>query len=169
VQGDDEVVPRPGPRDVEQADALVVRHLLIDRQPRLECRRAHLVADPDDRRSLGWPRHLGSGVPALRPGREAGDDRDRELEALGCVHRHDAHGVVVGLRQDGLGHAAALGSLLADPLEVLPERPVGGVGPGASLVEYEPHPPPQVTRSALGGPQLEQPPVADHLIGQLAG
>ena len=49
---------------------------------------------------------------------------------LAACTGQDAHGVVVGLGQHGLGDPAALGGLLAHPLEVLAQRAVGGVGPG---------------------------------------
>ena len=120
----------------------------------------------------GWPgrpHDLGAGGATLGPSRHARHDRDRELEALGGVHGHDAHRVVVGLGQHGLGHPAALGGLLADPCEVLPERAVGGVGPRPGLVDDEAHAPPQVAGPAVGLAQLEHAAVAHDPVGELAG
>ena len=51
---------------------------------------------------------------ALHLGGHAADDGDRELEALGGVHRHDPHGVVVVLGQDRVA-GPALRGLVARP------------------------------------------------------
>ena len=96
-------------------------------------------------------------------------DRDRELEALGGVDGHDPHGVVVGLRQHGLGDPGALRRLLVDPLEVGPQAPAGGLAPRPRLVDHEPQPPPHVAGTAFGEAELEGAALAGDVVEELGG
>ena len=129
VQRHDEVVAGSGAGDVEQPDALVVAHLLVDRLPLLELVGADVLAEAGSRRRRRREHHLGRRRPAPRAGRHARHDRDRELEALGRVDGHDAHGVVVGLGQHRLGDPGALGRLQLDPAQVLAQAPAGRLAP----------------------------------------
>jgi hypothetical protein len=169
VERHDQVVLGPRAGHVEQPDALVVRHLLVERDAGLVRLRDDRAPDPDQALLAGRPQHLGPRPAALGLGRQPGEDGDRELQPLGGVDGHDPDRVVVGLGQDGLGDPAALRGLLADPGQVLAQRAVGGVGPGPGLVDHEPHPAPQVAGPAVGLAELEDPAVAHHPVGQLAG
>ena len=104
----------------------------------------------------------------LRPGGEPGEHDDRELQALGGVDRHDAHGVVVGLGQDRFGDADAVGGLAVGPREVLPQRAAAGLAPHAGLVDQVPQPPPHVPRPGGRGRHLEDAAIADEAVEQLA-
>ena len=170
VQRDDQVVHRSGARDVEEAEALVVAHLLVDRDVGLEVVGDDLRADAiADRAAVLGEVHLhGAALPA-GPRGETGDDGDRELEALGGVDRHDPHGVVVGLGEDRLGDPGPLGGLLLDPVEVGAQAAAGGLAPGAGLVDHEPEAAPHVAWAALGEPELEGSALAGDAVEQLGG
>ena len=139
VQRHDEVVDGAGAGDVQQAAALGVAHLLVERldtprTARCPARRAPSCRPATRPTAPRWPLHLG-GQPA--------DDRDRELQALGGVHRHDPHGVVVALGQDRVA-GPALGRLVRGPAQVAPHAPPAGVGPRPGLVDDVAHAPPHV-------------------------
>ena len=159
----------PGAGHVEQADAFVEAHLLVDGLPGLELVGGDVLAEPVAHATGGREDHLGRGGAALGHGGHAAHDGDRELQALGGVDGHDPHGVVVGLGQDRFGHPAALAGLAGDPLEVLPEPAVRGLAPPPGLVDDEAEAPPHVPGPALGEAQLEQAPVPGDAVEQLAG
>ena len=93
--------------------------------------------------------HRPTVVP-VQPGRriggiagaEPGNDRDRELQALGGVDRHDAQRVLtlVGAQLDTIDVVDAT----VDPRQVLGERATGGIAPGAGLVDHVAHTPPRL-------------------------
>ena len=120
---------------------------------------------PSARRSAGsarrpawrWPRRAGyrsrpragtrPGFPAPRAASargHPGHDRDRELEPLRSMDRHDPHGVVIGLGQHGLDHPRPLPRLPVGPFQEVPQGSSLGVVVGAGLVGHEAQPPPQV-------------------------
>ena len=73
---------------------------------------------------------------------EARGDDDRELEALGRVHREHVHRIVVGL----VGrHVAAVVVVDAQchPSQVVAERPARLLEPPPRFVEHQPQPPPR--------------------------
>ena len=164
VQRHDEVVDGPGAGDVQQAPALGVAHLLVERLERLEQRRLSAARRSAQRARPGQttdiaraPLHLG-GQPA--------DDRDRELQALGGVHRHDPHGVVVALGQDRVA-GPALGRLVGGPPQVAAHAASAGVGPRPGLVDDVAHPPPDVAGVGPGERGLEHAPLVDDAVEQL--
>ena len=82
---------------------------------------------------------------------------------------HDAHGVVVGLGQDRLGDAGAVGELELDPAEVLAKVSPGGLAPRSCLVDDEADPAPHVARAAFGESEVHGPPVAGDPVQQFGG
>jgi hypothetical protein len=160
----------PGAGDVEEAEPLVVAHLLVDGSVGLELVGDDLAPHP----VAHWPAvarevDLDGAASTSGPGRQARDDGDRELEALGGVDRHDAHGVVVGLGQHRLRDPRPLGGLLLDPVEVGAQAPAGGLAPGPGLVDHEADAAPHVAGPALGEAQLEGAAVARDAVEELGG
>ena len=145
-------------------------HLLVDRQPRSSYSSVlTFLAEPVSR-----PRPDGGGntTRRRRPRPMGAVDMPEtivigELQSLGAVDRHDPHGVIVGLGQDGLGHPGPLGRLAVDPVQVLAQVAAGGLAPRPGLVDDEAQPPPDVAGPALGEPELEGPPVAGDPVEQL--
>ena len=161
VQRHDEVVHRSRAGDVEEPPALGVAHLLVERLVRLEVVVVALgqhpaVVRPDDRE-----RRLAGGL-----GRQPADDRDRELQALGRMHRHHPHGVVVALGQDRVARPA-LGRLVRRPAQVPPDATPAGVGPRSCLVDDVAHATPHVAGVRSTERRLQQAPVDDDAVEQL--
>ena len=84
------------------------------------------------------------------------------------MDREDAHGVVVGLGQDGLDDARALGALQIGPVEEVSQAAALRLREGAGLVDDEPHAAPEVTRPTVGEADLEHAPLPYDPVEQLA-
>ena len=152
VQRDDQMIAGPGAGHVEQPDPLVEAICSSMGAHSRYSWRGHVLPElvPDAPAAGRREHHLGRGRPPLGHGRHARHDGDGELEALGAVDGHDAHGVVVALGQDGLGHPGPLGRLRLHPAQVLAEVPAGGLAPGPGLVDDEAQPAPHVAGPSLG-------------------
>ena len=132
VPADQQVVAGPRGGDVGQAD------LLGDAMGGF-CLGQFSVSGSTDAhagRSDGYPRHSGVGIHQhggrIGAGRiiKVAQDDDGKLQALGAVHRHDAHRVVVALRRRQLVDPAVVIPLHLGPQDELVQvprrRPAGG-------------------------------------------
>ena len=99
-------------------------------------------------------------------GGQPGDDGDRELQALGRVHGHDPHRVVVVLGEDRVAGPALVG-LVRGPAQVAAQAPPAGVGPRPGLVDDVADPPPHVAGVGPGERGLEHPPLDDERVEQV--
>ena len=138
VHGHDEVVHRPRAGDVQQSPALA-------RRP--SARRAgryvleQLVALLGERPGRARP-HDGRAVLPAHLGGHAGEHGDRELQALGRVHGHHPHGVVVALGQDRVAGAGPRWPGTCAQREVAAHAAAAGLRPRPRLVDDVAHPPP---------------------------
>ncbi len=162
VQRDDEVVARAGGGDVQEAAAFVVVHLLVDRLDEVEVLGLHRGLELHRVPAVGRPEHLDAAL-AVRRGGHAGQDDDRELQALGGVDRHHADGVRVGLGQHRLGDARGLFALVGGPGEVRTQAAVLHLGPRPRLVDDEADPAPGVAGPRADRGDLEHSAVGDDL------
>ncbi len=139
-------------------------HLLVDRRETLErrggVRGPEAVADA----AVGRERDLDAASRRLRLGRQAGDDGDRELETLGCVHGHDPDRVGVGLGKDGLRDASRLRGLQPRPPQVPAEVAAGAVGPCTGLVDHEAQPAPDLTVAPVDDAEFVEATVAGDAV-----
>ena len=155
-------------RDVQEPQLLCEAHLLVDRLVQLErvglglARELHLV------RLIRREEHLHRAGAATRLRARSGEHDDRELETFGAVDRHDAHGVVVGLRQDRLDDPRAFGSLEGRPRQVVAQGSTRRVAEGARLVDHEPHPPRHIAEAARVDAHLEHVTIANDGFEQRA-
>ena len=101
-------------------------------------------------------------------GVEAGEDDDGELDALGGVDRHDAHGVVVLFGDDGLDDLGVGLGLVLGPVEELAESGAVVVAEGAGLVEEESVAGPVFAGLALDDGELHQASLADRVADEFA-
>ena len=132
VQRHDEMVPAARRCNVEQAAhlGLVVRgfrrsQVAVVTQHELAVTAPAPRVDPDA--PGGMIREVGRVLIRIRRSAQAGQNHDRELEALGGVDRHDPHGVLVVIDARALvvdDHSRRL------PLQPRHERPQT-LGPGA--------------------------------------
>ncbi len=157
MQRHDEVIDGAGACHVEQAPALGVAHLFVDR---LVVDEHPVVALAGEHPRVGVPDDAG-GLAPLRLGGEPRHDRDRELEALGRVHRHHPHRIVVVLGQDRVGHPT-LGGLQRRPVQVAPQPVAAGVGPRPRLLDDITQTAPHVTGVAPVEREIEHPALVGH-------
>ena len=94
VEGHDEVVTGAGAGHVEQADALVLVHLLVDGAGGVEPGLLQPLAEAEDRLAVGAEGHLHAAASPAGRAVEAAHDGDRELQALGAVDGQDPHRLV---------------------------------------------------------------------------
>ncbi len=120
MQAHDQVVTRPGHAHVQKAVLLERVEGTLALVGLVEPQRAKPPPASKLRRPVLAPQHRRRSLPGRHIALEPGQDDDREFEALGAVDRHDAHGVVIGVRR---AHATAAPVVLG--LEVGPsqERP----------------------------------------------
>ena len=166
MQAHHQVVAGPGAGDVQQPEALMGVHLLVDRLPRLVVLGLDPSPQPHHRFSRGVEGHRRPAGGCAEPGGHARQDHDGELEALGGVNGEDAHAVVVGLGQDRLGHPGVVGALQPGPRHVVAQVGAAGVGPGSGLIDHEPEPPPHVAWPPAGHCGLEGAALPDQPVDQ---
>ena len=166
VQADHEVVLGPGGGDVQQSTLLGLLEALVGFADVEVAGGLEVVILPPeaDLRSLRTPGHdRRAGVPV---GVEAGQDHHGELQALRTVHRHDAHGVVVGLPDHGLDAIGAALGLRRHPGHELGQGRPARLDEGPGGVGQEPVAAPVVTGTAAGQGQLDEASLAHHLGDQ---
>ena len=169
VEADHEVVLGPGGGHVQQPTLLRLLEAPILLAPRrvplgLEVP-VVLVTEPD----LGprtTPRH--DRVPLIAVGVEARQHDHRELEALGPVHGHDAHSVVVGLGGDRLDPIGSTVGLRGDPGHELGQRGAADLHETPGGIGQEAVPPPVVPGPAVGQGELDHSSIPHHPGDELA-
>jgi hypothetical protein len=141
-----------GAGHVQQSASLGVAHLLVDG---LVAGEHAVVTLAGEHPGVVRP-HDARGLRAPRTGGQAGDHRDGELEPLGGVHGHDAHGVEIVLGQDRVGDPALRGLELR-PLQVATDAVAAGVGPRPGLLDHVAQAPPHVPGVRAGEGEVERP------------
>ena len=160
------MVGGPGGRHVEEAAGLGLVGLLLQGGPLVVATGPHRGVDL----------HLGPvmppqdhGGPGGRPRPvEPGEEDHGELQALRGVDGHDAHGVVVGLRQDHLDGLHPLLLLEGGPRQEAVQIPAVVVGELPGLVGHEAEPPPGVPGPTVVEGQFHHPSPVDDLLDQPA-
>ena len=165
------MVARAGGGHVEEAQVLQGAHLFLVVFDGFEAGGVEVArgngANPNFRRRRLSRPHCGARVRALRAV-EARKHHDRELQALGGVHRHYADRVVVGLGDDGLGDARARVRLRPQPFDELAQGGPTGLAESARLFEDEAQPLPRFARPAVRKRHLEQPPLPNYPVYKFA-
>ena len=166
VKADDQMVAGPGAGDIQEPSALMGVHLLVDRLPCLVVLRLHSASQLHYGRITEAESHRRPAGGLIESCRHPRQHHDGELQALGRVHREDAHAVVVGLGQHRLRDPRVVGALQPGPFEVAAQVRAPRVGPGPGLVGHEPQAAPHVAGPPAGHRGLERPPLADQPVDQ---
>ena len=165
------MVARAGGGHVEEAQVLQGAHLFLVVFDGFEAGGVEVArgngANPNFRRRRLSRPHCSARVRALRAV-EACKHHDRELQALGGVHRHYADRVVVGLGDDGFGDARARVRLRPQPFDELAQGGPTGLAESARLFENEAQPLPRFAWPAVRKGHFEHAPFAQHAFHQFA-
>ena len=156
-------------------------HLFGDAMGGLRLGQGHVFGSADSRagRANGHRRYSGVGIHQhggrIGAGRiiKVAQDDDGELQALGAVHGHDAHGIVVALRRRQFVDPAGVIPLQLGPQDELVQVPrrrrAGGGASGfqdAGLLHQELSPPPHLPGAVFDQIQLLQPMLAHELADE---
>ncbi|MEZ5262744.1 MAG: hypothetical protein R2755_13455 [Acidimicrobiales bacterium] len=169
MAGDDQVVAGPGGGHVQQPQLLEAVHLRFEVGSGLVELGGQRLAQAQLRRAVFAPQH--ADPPAAAPRRRAHTAQygDGELQALGAVHGHDPHGVLVELGQQRLVHRGTVGALQRRPVEEGPQPSPARVLERPGLVHEEAQPPPHVGGARRTEAEQEAVALAQHPAQQLGG
>ena len=163
------MVPRPGGGHIEQPDELLLGQLLLDDAQGVVARRLEGVGLATDPNLHGARRAVDDHRTAFGPAPvrvQADQDDDGELQALGGVHGHNPHRVLISLGHRDFRYPGPLGYLPVGPGQEGPQWSPACLDEGAGLVHQELVPAPHFPRARTAHCGFDKPPSPDEPLDQ---